>query len=295
MTWYNTRYTAQLRHLAQLLILAVALMHGAAAAASETDLVADQPPGQVTLTLAQYQRLLQQAATQPLPAPTGYAMGQSELDIRFQQRDGHITATISALVEVETFENEWTLVALLGPGAALESAHINGTPVQLVQRAEGLFWLAEKRQRASVQLTYHVDSRHADRARISSLPIPPAAATRFSLRIPQKHIDLAVAPVANLLISTDDNGTTATGTVPASSSLMVSWRVASEHEYILSRAKYSGRLNSNAIEWKVIIDAQTLVDGEVAVPLISTASTLIALKINGEPASVYSDSGRFVV
>ena len=57
------------------------------------------------------------------------------------------------------FEDEWTLVALLSPGAALESARINGAPVQLVQRAEGLFWLAEKRQKATVHLTYHVDSR----------------------------------------------------------------------------------------------------------------------------------------
>ncbi len=44
---------------------------------------------------------------------------------------------------VETFDQDWTLVALLGPGAALESASINDVPIQLVQRSEGLFWLAE--------------------------------------------------------------------------------------------------------------------------------------------------------
>ena len=95
--------------------------------------------GQVTLPLDKYQQLLQQVSALPLPAPSGYAVGQSVLSIVFHQRDGHVTATVQAQVEVETFEDEWTLVALLSPGAALESARINGAPVQLVQRAEGLF------------------------------------------------------------------------------------------------------------------------------------------------------------
>ena len=131
-------------------------------------------------------------------------------------------------MEVETFADEWTLVALLSPGAALESARINGAAVQLVQRTEGLFWLAEKRQKATVQLSYHVDSRFSDRAYITSLPIPRAAATRFALQIPQSHIDLAVAPSANLITSETETGTTASGTVPATHSMMVSWRVAVE-------------------------------------------------------------------
>ena len=74
--------------------------------------------GQVTLPLDEYQQLLQQATTQPLPAPSGYAVGQSVINVVFHQRDGRVTATVQAQVEVETFENEWTLVSLLGPGAA---------------------------------------------------------------------------------------------------------------------------------------------------------------------------------
>jgi len=225
------------------------------------------------------------------------------LNVVFHQRDGHVTATVQAQVEVETFADEWTLVALLSPGAALESARINGAPVQLVQRAEGLFWLAEKRQKATVHLSYHVDARFSDRAYITSLPIPKAAATRFALQIPQTHIDLAVAPSANLVTNETETGTTANGTVPSTHSIMVSWRVAVEREYVLSRADYTGAIQAttqapnrdSAIVWHAIIDAEMLIDGEVTVPLISTATTLIELKIDGKPATVFSEEGHFAV
>jgi len=261
------------------------------------------PTGQVTLPLQEYQRLLQQATTQPLSAPSSYAVGQSMLNVVFHQRDGHVTATVQAEVEVETFEDEWTLVALLSPGAALESARINGAPVQLVQRAEGLFWLAEKRQKATVQLSYHVDSRFSDRAYITSLPIPRAAATRFALQIPQTHIDLAVAPSANLVTSETETGTTAHGTVPATHSMMVSWRVAVDREYVLSRADYTGAIQTStqglnrdsAIAWHATIDAEMLIDSEVTVPLISTITTLVELKVDGKPATVFSEEGHFAV
>ena len=162
------------------------------------------------------------------------------------------------------------------PGLRLESASIDGEPVQLVQRAEGLFWLAESRRKATVQLIYHVDSRFADRAYITSLPIPKAAATRFALQVPQIHIDLAVAPVANLVTNETASGTSASGTVPSSSSMMVSWRVAIDREYALSRADYTGTLQSStqgaAIVWQAAIEAEMLIDGEVTVPLVSTAT-----------------------
>jgi hypothetical protein len=296
----------QLMTLLGLAILCLCLAGQARATEATSGVIAPDigdSTGQVTLPLEEYQRLLQQAATQPLSAPSSYAVGQSVLNVVFHQRDGHVTATVQAQLEVETFEDEWTLVALLSPGAALESVRINGAPAQLVQRAEGLFWLAEKRQKATVQLSYHVDSRFSDRAYITSLPIPRAAATRFTLQIPQSHIDLAVAPSTNLVTSDTETGTTASGTVPATQSVMVSWRVAVEREYVLSRADYSGVLQAgsqapnrdSAIAWHTTIDAEMLIDSEVTVPLISTATTLIELKVDGKPATVFSEEGRFAV
>jgi hypothetical protein len=262
-----------------------------------------QAAGQVTLPLDEYQRLLLQATTQALPAPSGYALGQSDLNIEFRQSDGRVTATVRAQVEVETFKDDWVLVALLGPGAALESASVDGEAVQLVQRAEGLFWLTEKRRKARVELVYHVDARFSERAYISSLPVPQAAATRFSLQVPQTHVDLAVTPAANLLTTEFEAGTRATGTLPPTPVLTISWRVALERGYILSRADYQGELRSPTaassrdavIAWRVSIDAEMLSDGELTVPLVSTATTLVEVQVDGEAATVFSEAGRFAV
>lgn len=295
---HNTHITAIL-FLTMAAWLLVGVVH-----ANEVSLTGNTDAGgQVTLPLDEYQRLLAQATTLPLSAPSAYAIGQSVLNVIFQQRDGHVTATVHAQVDVETFADEWTLVALLSPGAALESASINNVPVQLVQRAEGLFWLAEKRQKAKLHLTYHVDSRFNDRAYITSLPIPRAAATRFDLQIPQTPIDLAVAPVANLVTSEAGNNTTATGTLPTTQAMIVSWRVAVEREYVLSRADYTGIIQTatqspnrdTAIAWHASIDAEMLIDGEATVALVSTATTLIAVEVDGKPATVFSEKGRFAL
>ena len=135
--------------LTALLILALAILFSTKAAyANEVTQTSSQATsnttflpdagGQVTLPLDEYQRLLQLATIQPLPSPSSYAVGQSVLSILFTQMEQRISATISAEVQVETFAQDWTLVPVLGPGAALESAYVNGSPVQLVQRAESM-------------------------------------------------------------------------------------------------------------------------------------------------------------
>lgn len=274
---------------------------------SATPVASDPPPGQVTLPLEAYQRLLHLASTQPLPSPSSYALGQAGLNIVFTQRDRRVSATVTADLEVETFADDWTLVPLLGPGAALESAAVDDQPVQLVQRAEGLFWLAEGRRTARLVLTYHADARFAEKTWIASLPVPQAAASRFQLRIPQTRVDLAVAPSANLVTQDHGTYTSATGTLPASPAVMVSWRVAVEREYVLNRAEYRGVLRvtdtapingtpqQGAIAWQARIDAELLVDGEVTVPLVSTATTLSGVEVDGEPATVFDQDGRFAV
>lgn len=253
------------------------------------------PPGQVTLPLSQYQLLVQQATSRGPAPPSSYAIGQSELNVQFMQHNGHVTATIDARIQVEAFDSEWALVPLLSPGAALESATINGQAVQLIQRADGLFWLSENRQKATVQLVYHVDAHFSGQSYVTNLPVPDAAATRFNLRIPQRHIDLSVAPSTNLVKSEDPAGTVATGTVAGGRNVMVAWRVAQEREYVLSQAAYAGSINGEAIEWSAGISAEMLVDGQVTVPLVSTRSTLVGVDVNGKPATVFSQDGRFAV
>ena len=107
---------------AGLVLLAVALIclapAGIAAETGPETVISPPVTGAVTLPLDEYQQLLNQAATLPLPAPSGYAVGLSNLEMTFRQRDGRVTATIQADIGVSVFEDEWTLVALLGPGGA---------------------------------------------------------------------------------------------------------------------------------------------------------------------------------
>ena len=281
----------------QFLVLLVWLMPLIAHADQATpvaDTTADTP-GQVTLPLDQYRHLIEQASQQTKPVPSSAALGESVLNIVFNERDGRVTATVRAQVIVETFADEWTLVQLLQPGAALESATVNGSPVQLVQRADGLFWLADKKQRATIVLTYHADAHFSDRAYVTSLPIPQAAATRFELQVPQSHIDLSVSPAANLIKTVSAAGTQLRGTVSSSPAMMVTWRVAQDRPYALSRADYRGTVQGEAIAWRAALAAELLIDTEVTVPLVSTATTLVEVLVDGKPAMVFSEDGHFAV
>ncbi len=251
--------------------------------------------GQVSLPLSQYQHLIEQANQQIKPVPSNAALGESILNIVFNDRDGRVTATVHAEVSVETFADDWALVELLQPGAALESASVNGEPVQLVQRADGLYWLADKKQRVTIRLTYHADAHFSDRAYITSLPIPQAAATRFELSIPQTHIDVSVSPTANLQKTDNGGATQLRGTVSSSPAMMVTWRVAQDTPYTLSRADYQGEIKDEAIAWHSTIAAELLVDTEVTVPLVSTATTLVEVLVDDEPAMVFDEDGRFAV
>lgn len=263
--------------------------------ADQTTTTSASEPGQVTLPLSQYQHLIELASQQTKPVPSSAALGESILSIVFNDRDGRVTATVQAEVSVETFADEWTLVELLQPGAALESASVNGKPVQLVQRADGLFWLADKKQRATILLTYHADAHFSDRAYVTNLPIPRAAATRFQLQIPQSHIDVSVSPTANLIKTDSGSGTQLRGTVSSSPAMMVTWRIAQDTPYTLSRAEYRGEVQDEAIAWRAIIAAELLIDTEVTVPLVSTATTLVEVLVDGNPAIVFSENGRFAV
>ena len=100
-----TRLFLALLYLAILALFLPGQTHATEIEAVQTSIIQPtEPAGQVTLPLEEYQRLLQQATTLPLSAPSSYAVGQSVLNVVFHQRDGHVTATVQAQVEVETFD-----------------------------------------------------------------------------------------------------------------------------------------------------------------------------------------------
>ncbi len=288
----NTRNS---RNLVRLICIILLMLGLGSAHASSLAVEPMLPGGNVTLPLEEYQRLLREAEQKLKPVPSSYTVGHSVLDVEFHEQDARFAATVVAEIEVETFADEWALVQLLQPGAALEEATLNGVAVQLVQRADGLFWLSERKQKATLVLSYHVDASFLDRSYVTSIPVPQAAATSFVITIPQSSIDLAVSPASNLEKTDEGDETLATGTLPGNPYMTVTWRVAQENHYVLNRGQYSGEIRGDAIAWTVNYDAEMLLDGDVSVPLISTATTLVDIQVDGEPATVFIEEGRFAV
>ena len=107
----------------------LALLFALPAAASEALPVAG---GEVRVPLSDYTAMLNQLSQDPRRAPAAYALGQSTVTVDVSERDGRKTAAVSISVQVEIFENEWTLVPLLPSGAALRQVTVDGQAVQLV-------------------------------------------------------------------------------------------------------------------------------------------------------------------
>ncbi len=107
------------------LFLAIALILATPAAAREN---APEHSGEVRVPLSDYTAMLNQLTKDPRPAPAAYAIGQSHVVVHMSDSEDRISATVNVTVQIETFEDEWTLVPILPPGAALRHASVDGRP-----------------------------------------------------------------------------------------------------------------------------------------------------------------------
>ena len=108
----------------RLLLIVLALLMATPALALE-------PPtghgGEVRVPLEDYERMLALLNTKPRPAPATYAIGRSSVAVEVAETDRHTTASVAVTFRVETFEDEWTLIPLLPPGAALHALTMGAT------------------------------------------------------------------------------------------------------------------------------------------------------------------------
>jgi hypothetical protein len=205
--------------------------------------------GEVRVPLSDYTAMLNQLSPDPRRAPASYAIGQSTVGVVVSDRDGQKTAAVSISVRVEVFEDEWTLVPLLPSGAALRRASVDGQAVQLVEDVDGLSWSTDKAGVYALELVYDVDAQHYQSGEVLPLAVPRAAATAFSLSFPEAGVDLSVVPSADLKASAVDDRTLVTASVPATSTIIVTWRGAAERPFVISRAAYSGELHESTLLW----------------------------------------------
>ncbi len=254
----------------------------------------DTGSGEVRVPLATYRQLVEQASQDTRPAPAAYAIGVSNIDVTVVDDDKRTTARVNVSLNIETFEDQWTLVPVLPPGAALSDARVDGKPVQLVQGPDGLAWSTNKSGTVTMQLRYGLDARRSDAGYTLPLPIPSAAATNLRLRYPGTGVDLAIIPAADVQSRESGNATLFTARIPSTSSVLITWRSVTQRAYAVSRARYSGEIQGQALNWNAEFDVEIFEGELVNLPLMPSSVTLGELSVDGEKATVIEEQGQFV-
>ncbi|TFH48321.1 MAG: hypothetical protein E4H01_06575, partial [Lysobacterales bacterium] len=261
---------------------------------SPTHAATETTGGEVRVPLETYRSLVEQANQDTRPAPAAYAIGIATIDVAIIDDDKRTTARVSVSLDIETFENQWTLVPILPPGAALGDARVNGVPVQLVQGPDGLAWSTDKAGTVTMQLRYGLDARRSDAGFTLPLPVPRAAATNLRLAYPGTGVDLAIIPAADVQSSESGNMTLFTAKVPSTSSVLITWRSATLRSHAVSRARYAGEIQGQALIWNAEFDVEIFEGEFVKLPLMPSTVTLGELRVDGEQATVVEDQGQFV-
>ena len=182
---------------------------------------------------------------------------------------------------------------LLPSGAALRQATIDGQAVQLVEDSDGLSWSTAKAGIYSLQLVYDVDAQRYQSGEVLPLAVPRAAATAFSLSFPETGVDLSVVPSADLEAALVDERTLVTASVPATSTIIVTWRGAAARPFVISRAAYAGELHDSTLLWTGTFQVEVFGGSRITLPLMPSAVTLSDIRVDGEAATVLEQDGFF--
>ena len=273
-------------------ILLIVMMGLAGVAGAESGVAAAS--GEVRVPLETYTSLVEQVRQEHRPAPAAYALGTAKVHVEIVD-DERTTARVNVDVNIQTFEDEWTLVPILPPGAALSSARVDGKPVQLVHGPDGLAWSTDKAGTVNMQLRYSIDARRSDAGFTLPLPVPRAAATSLRLTYPGTGVDLAIVPAADVQQTEKAGITTYAAKIPTTSSLLVSWRSAAQRAHAMSRARYRGEIQGDALVWNAEFDVEVFEGELVNLPLMPSTVTLGELRVDGEHATVIEEQGKFVI
>ena len=279
----------------KMVLALLALVLALPALAEQPEELVPDETGEVRVPLAAYTAMLNQLTAQPRPAPAAYAIGQAEISVAVSERDGRVTATVDATFQIETFEPEWTLVQVLPPGAALRAASVDGAPVRLVEGPDGLGWSTDRAGTVTMRLAYGVDATRHDSGYALPLPMPRAAAANFTLTYPGTGIDLAVIPSADMTVAELDGTTRLTAAVPATSSVLVTWRAPDQRPFAISRAHYQGELSDEALHWTAELEVEAFTGERITLPVMPNSVTLSEVSIDGQPTTVLDEDGSFAV
>jgi len=251
--------------------------------------------GNVQLPLNTYNTLIDASKDPEDKAPADYAIGQSKITVQINEKDDRTSAQVRVQTSIQIFEDKWTSVPILPYGAAINSARIDGQAVSLVQNSEWLSWSSKKSGTYQLVLNYSIDASRSDMGYVLAMPIPRAASTDFTLDFPNSQVDLAVVPSSNLSHSSQNKTTTAKASIPTTSLVLISWHVATEQSYVISRANYQGQLNDKTVTFDAQYAIELFTGESINIDLMPNTVTLNDVKVNEKSATVFDQDGAFQV
>lgn len=274
-------------------ILLLLLLVGPSAWAQEPQV---DDGGQVEIPLALYNRLLessrQPVEVEPL-APARFALGKADVRLTVAATDVP-SAEVKTQLSLDVLENGWSSIPVLPAGTAVAKATVGGSAVQLMATPRGLAWSVEQRGSYQMELTYRVDAQRSDAGWSLAVPTPQAAAISLNATWPSPGLDVAVIPAAGSRVRTAGQGTQLTATVPTTRGLQISWRQPTPRDFTLSRARYRGTLEGEAVTWRGTLSVEAWQEGTVTLPLLDDDVILSNVLVDGEEAPILRQGERFV-
>ena len=253
--------------------------------------------GRVEIPLEVYNRLLEEARDPtrlPRPAPASFALGKVRATVAVSTADSGTTAEVRLELSIDILEDEWVLVPVLPAATAVESATVDGKPVQLLATPTGLAWSTKTSGSHRMSLVYRVDASRSGGGFSLAAPLPRAAAISLVATLPGKNLDVAVIPAAGLRITPAGSGTRIEATVPTSRGVQITWRAPSDQSHALSRASYTGRLSGDAVAWTAQLTVELFTEATILLPLLPQTVTLSDLQVDSKAASILVEGNKFV-
>jgi hypothetical protein len=90
-----------------------------------------------------------------------------------------------------------------------------------------------------------------------------------------------------------DGRTLVSASVPATSTIIVTWRGAAERPFVISRAAYSGELHESALLWTGRFQVEVFDSTRFTLPIMPSGVTLSDIRVDGEAATVLEEGGFF--
>ena len=253
--------------------------------------------GRVSLPLAQYNLLVDASRDPkqtPRDAPAPYALGQANVRATVSETgEKSAVAEVSVELSIKVLEDDWVLVPILPSGTPVSSASVAGRTVELIPTADGLSWGVKDAGSYQMHLKYDIDAQRSEMGFALPLPVPQAASINLQATLPGTGLDATVIPSAGTRITVAGSSTNVKATIPTTKGVQLSWRTPNLEGYALSRAKYKGTLDDEAVSWTGDFQVELHNDETITLKLLPSSVTLSDISVDGKNGSIITEDGYF--